>query len=220
MADLGRYTFLPWLRRGVAAEITRPEGEPPLPGTDPARVQVPVSVTLNETLTRTVPLSLIGAGDVTGVDRDVVIRVSPPPGSFDVESNFFPLVEFDQADFPWRYTAAKAGADSRLTPWLSLIVLRDDEIESLVETGQRGGLAAVSVADASVLPPWHQAWAWAHAQISGAKNLSEAQVASVLDGEPARAIGRLLAARRLDPNTPYTAFMVPSYERGRLSGLG
>jgi hypothetical protein len=220
MADLGSFTFLPWLRRGVASEITRGEGEPPLAGTDPARVQVPVSVTLNETLTRTVPLSLLGAGDVTGVDGDVIIRISPPHGSFDVESNYFPLLEFDQADFPWRYTGAKAGAESRLTPWVSLIVLRDDEIESLVETGQRGGLAAVGVADASVLPPWNQAWAWAHAQISGAKDLNEAQVAAVLDAEPARAIGRLLAARRLEPNTPYTVFLVPTYERGRLAGLG
>src|ERR1043165_7038562 len=108
MGDLGTFTFLPWLRRGVASEITGAEGDPGT-GPDAARVSVSVSVTLNGSLTRGVPLTLLGPGDVAGLDRDAIIRVFPTPNAFDVESNYFPLVELDQADLPWRYTPARAG---------------------------------------------------------------------------------------------------------------
>ncbi|MEP6733163.1 MAG: hypothetical protein ABJE10_21145 [bacterium] len=219
MADLGSFEFLPWLRRGVASEITRDDGQPAPAGSDPARVDVPVSVTLNNTLTKTIPLSLIGPGEVTGVDRDAIIRIDPTPGVFDVESNYLPLLEFDQADFPWRYTPARAVGD-RLTPWICLIVLRDDEIVSIVEAGNAGGLPVLSVEDADVLPSWNQLWAWAHVQVSGAKSLSLAEIDALLKAEPARAISRLLSPRRLEPNTPYTAFLVPTFERGRRAGVG
>jgi hypothetical protein len=220
VADVGSFTFLPWLRRGVASEITRGEGQLPPAGSDPARVAVPVSLTLNETLTTTVPLSLLGPGEVTGVDRDAIIRIDPTPGVFDVESNYLPLLEFDQADFPWRYTPARAEGENRLTPWICLVVLRDDEIETLVEAGNAGSSPVLSVEDADLLPLWNQSWAWAHVQISGAKNLTLAEIGALLETEPARAISRLLCPRRLEPNTAYTAFLVPTYERGRLAGLG
>jgi hypothetical protein len=219
MGDLGTFTFLPWLRRGAASEITRTEGQQ-VTGPDAARVSVPVSVTLNGSLTRGVPLTLLGPGDVAGLDRDAIIRVFPTPNAFDVESNYFPLVELDQADLPWRYTPARAGTTERLTPWLCLAVLRDDELQSVEEPAQTGTLPALTVNDAAALPPWDQLWAWAHAAISGGADLDAAAIQAVVDAEPHRAVSRLLCARRLEPNTAYTAFLVPTFQRGRLAGLG
>jgi hypothetical protein len=204
----------------MATTITRDEGGVPPPGSDVARIALSVTITLNETIATPVDLALFGPGEVTGVDRDAVIRVAPTPDTFDVEPNYFPLIEFDQADFPWRYTPARASTADRLTPWIALAVLRDDEIKEVREPAQAGSLPLLFVDDAAVLPPLAQAWAWAHAQISGGANLSAADIEGIMANEPARAISRLLCPRRLEPFTAYTAFLVPTFERGRRAGTG
>jgi hypothetical protein len=204
----------------MATTITRDDGAAPPPGSDVARIALPVSITLNGSITTPVELALFGPGDVIGVDRDAIIRIAPTSDTFDVEPNYFPMVEFDQADFPWRYTAARATAADRLTPWIALVVLRDDEIKEVREPAQAGSLPLLSVADAGVLPILTQAWAWAHAQISGGQNLSAADIEGVVANEPARAISRLMSPRRLEPFTAYTAFLVPTFERGRRAGSG
>src|SRR5262245_7783127 len=128
MSDLsGAYTFVPWLRLGLAASIDRLDfAGPPAP-----RAVSRITVDLNEhSLSATVPLTLTGPGDVAGIDPRAVIRLWPRPGVNDAEPNYFPLIEFDQADLPWLYTPAKATAQDRLRPWLCLLVLRDDEVAS------------------------------------------------------------------------------------------
>ncbi len=118
---VARYVFLSWLRRGVGTAIEPRESDA---GTA-ARVKVPVTVAFNAgSLSGTVPLELFGAGEVTGFDPRAVIRVWPRPDVFDAESNYFPLIEFDQPDLPWRLTPARAEINDRLRPWLALIVAR------------------------------------------------------------------------------------------------
>ena len=41
-----------------------------------------------------------------------------------------------------------------------------------------------------------------------------------LEDYPERGVARLLCNRQMDPNTEYTAFVVPTFEQGRLAGLG
>ena len=55
--------------------------------------------------------------------RARVVRVWPKANDNDAESGSLPLIEFDQADLPWRYTPAKATAAGQLRPWINLIVL-------------------------------------------------------------------------------------------------
>lgn len=101
MSELsGAYAFVPWLRRGLAASIDRPDRiEPPAPTESVPRAAAQITVELNEnSLSATVPLTLAGPGDVAGIDPRAVIRVWPRPGVNDAESNYFPLIEFDQAD--------------------------------------------------------------------------------------------------------------------------
>ena len=224
MSDLsGAYAFVPWLRRGLAASIDRPDlTEPPAPTELPVpRAAAQITVELNEnSLSAAVPLTLAGPGDVAGIDPRAVIRVWPRPGVNDAESNYFPLIEFDQADLPWRYTPAKATGQDRLRPWLCLIVLREDEIAAYEPATTSRVLPIVTVASAALLPKLDQTWAWAHVQVSGPLSISASEMSELFDTAPQRIISRLLSPRRLDPRISYTAFLVPTFERGRLAGIG
>ena len=218
MSDpIGSYAFLPWLQRGITTEITRVDDGSP---SADQHVPLPVTITFNDNTSATAPLALFGPAEVGGLDPHAVIRVSPTIGSYDAEPNYFPLIEFDQADLPWRYTPARATTGNRLRPWMALITLREDEIVSLDEDGSDGRLGVVTVADASALPIPGQLWAWAHVQLSGAQGPGGGTaLASVLTTAPERVISRLLSPRRLDANARYVACVVPVFEQGRLAGL-
>lgn len=210
--------FLSWLRRGLSTQIARRDKEGP-PG---ARAEVPVTLVFNDaTLTAGVSADLPGPGEVTGLDRRTVVRTWPPAGVTDAEPNLFPMLEFDQADLPWRYTPARADAKDRLRPWLCLVLLRDDEIAADHGASRSVPLPAVTVEDATALPDPSQTWAWAHVQVGGvAHGADSSGVPEIVATEPHRMTARLLAPRRLDPDVSYTALVVPTFERGRLAGLG
>src|SRR6185436_13918885 len=125
------------------------------------------------------------------LDPRAVIRVWPRPGVNDAEPNYFPLIEFDQADLPWRYTPAKATVQDRLRPWLCLVVLRDDEIEMYEPATTSRILPIVTVASAASLPKLDQTWAWAHVQVSGPLTISTPEVNSLLNTAPQRVVSRL-----------------------------
>ena len=212
------YSFLPWLRRGLATQIARRDGE----SSPDIHVRVPIGLTLNANLSVTVPLALKGPGEVIALDRDDIARVYPAPNAFDVESNYFPLVEFEQPDLPWRYTPAREDTANRLRPSIALITLADDEIAGLTEESAEGLPPVLTVSSGAVLPDLSQSWAWAHVQIAGedAPDLDDAALHVLLSTRPERVVSRLLCPRRLNPNTFYRAFVVPAFERGRLGALG
>jgi hypothetical protein len=221
MADnpFASYAFLPWLRLGLAQRITRADGEP----SPDVHVRIPVAVTLNAdpNLTATAPLALFGPGEVTAINPGVIARVYPTPDTFDAESNYFPLIELEQPDLPWRYTPARATSADRLRPWLCLITLREDEIATFEETGADGRLPVVTIASGESLPKLDQSWAWAHVQVSGPQTqaTNAAALQTLLATTPERVISRLISPRRLEPNLKYRAMLVPAFERGRLAGL-
>jgi hypothetical protein len=214
---LATYAFLPWLRRGFAAALTRVEGG----GTPEPRGSVNVEVRFNndDALAGMVTLAMLGPGDISGLDPRAIVRMAPRPGVMDAEPNYFPLVEFDQADLPWRYTPARATSGERLTPWLMLIVLADAEIKRLTPS-QDGRLGRIELHDAAVLPNRGQLWAWAHVQHSGASTIDPARAAQLLAEASPTLIARLMCPRRLAPRTVYTGLLVPTFQRGVLAGLG
>ena len=77
MSPLPTYTFLPWLRQGVANQITSAD----LDASVKVRAAVQVSLELNatttdggtqtETITR--PVSLYGPGDIVGLESRAII---------------------------------------------------------------------------------------------------------------------------------------------------
>src|SRR5438128_9464921 len=113
---LGSYAFVSSLRRGISTQISNRDGE----ANPPVRAQVPITVNLNEgTLSATAKLELYGPGEIKGFESgndiaSAVIRTWPRPNVFDAEANLFPLIEFDQADLPWRFTPAAPAVNDRL----------------------------------------------------------------------------------------------------------
>ena len=106
-----------------------------------------------------------------------------------------------------------------------MIVVKDSEIQPLQPATQNRPLAILTVNDMGALPDLTQAWAWAHAQILGAPtppatDFDAATVAALQNASPQLFSSRLICPRKLDPETSYLACIVPTFERGRLAGLG
>src|SRR5207237_730661 len=149
--------------------------------------------------------------------------------------NYLPFVEFYDEDFPWRYTpAAPDGSRTRLRPWITLVVLRKDETVDEFDEGPRGGIRPLpfirlKTPAAAAFPPADQLWAWAHVHVnrSLSNNIVSEDMNSVLpafqaalNSNPDLACSRLLCPRKLDANAAYHAFLIPTFESGRLAGLG
>jgi hypothetical protein len=196
------HAFLPWLRRGFATRVQTPG----------ARTSIDVRLTFNETLSEKATLAMYGPGDVVGIEPRAVARIWPRRDIHDAESNCFPLIEFYQSDLPWRFSPVPVAGD-RLMPWMCLLVLAADEFE-------RRAQSAILVTQPQALPRSDQLWAWAHVQVSGTRSIDAAGLSSLLTTEPHRVVARIVAPRRLVPDTTYTAFLVPTFERGRQAGLG
>src|SRR5438045_1579996 len=104
------YTYLPWVRQGligaVAGTANQSRSGANAAGTVIAgRIELTVHAAVQgETPTmadKKASVLLFGPGDVTGFDARQVIRTDPPHLTSDFEPNYFPLIEFDQPDFPW-----------------------------------------------------------------------------------------------------------------------
>lgn len=162
-------------------------------------------------------LRLQGPADVSGLENLQVIRTDPPHLATGFEPNYFALVEFDRPDLPWLFapTAPQGqGADSRCQPWLTLAVVPASAADYTPPSSDAPGRLVCAAAE---LPPLQDAWAWAHVQVVAGD--TPASVAGLLDDTP-RSLSRLICARRLDPLVAYVACVVPTYELGRLAGLG
>ena len=228
---MNSYSFLPWLRRGLAGGIDR------IAAGERAAFTVELEITGDPIEPRERPavqtirqlVELYGPGDVVGVDRRAVVRVEPRDGTTNFESNFMPFVEFYDEDFPWRYSPANPDDLNRLRPWLALVVLDEDEFAEGSRVPQ-GPLPFVTVPDLAALPPAEQLHAWAHVHVNGsvtgAATVSDdmpevlGDLETLLARNPDLASSRLLCPRRLQPGRAYHAFLVPAFESGRLAGLG
>lgn len=211
--------FLPWARRGGPFDLP-----PDAPGGHPAsQVSSSAEVRVNGAGPPvTVPFRLLGPGDVTGLARQQVIRTDPAPGSRTFEANYLALVELDEPALPWLFTPASASA-GRLRPWLCLVVVRERPGVQLASSA-RGALPVLKIAAPArpeeELPDLVDSWAWAHAQLATDAAMTDAALADALAGDPGRSLSRLVCGRLLAEQTEYLACVVPTFEAGRLAGLG
>jgi hypothetical protein len=213
-------TFLPWVRQGVAAAINTPDTLARQRGVVDLNAAIKVNGSVTPSVTTTVRLR--GPADVVGIDANQIIRMEPHPGTSDFEPNYFPCVEFDRPDFPWLFTPASQGANSKLRPWLCLVVVRKQDGVALTSTPD-SPLPVLQIATpavpASELPELSESWAWAHAQAAGTDS-TEGRVRDALNGPPEHSLSRLICPRILAPNTDYIACVVPTFDFGRRTGLG
>ena len=234
MSTTNAYSFLSWLRRGIATGITQ------APGTA-TRARVTVALTASGTAitgagTLTAPVQhdvqLYGPGDIVGIDARAVVRTDPRNWITNFDPNYLVTIEFYDEDFPWRYSPGVLDpATGRLHPWLALIVLTEDEFADKGPLPDRP-LPFIEVGDLATLPPPDQLGAWAHVHTNRTVTASETEtvstdmaavlprLAAVLAENPDLACSRILCSRRLDPESGYHAFLVPAFETGRLAGLG
>jgi len=231
------YSFLPWLRQGVANAITAADLDASVKTRATTHVELTLSgdpVAGGAELTASIgqDIALYGPGDIIGIDPRAVIRTDPRNWITNAEANYLPAIDFYDADFPWRYTPAAPGpAGLRLRPWITLIVLADSEFTEGQDVAARPS-PYITVPDASAFPPAAELWAWAHVHVNGLLSADPAQLVApdmtavlprlqaILAASRDAAYSRLLCPRVLGGNTAYHAFVVPTFETGRLAGLG
>ncbi|TAK32858.1 MAG: hypothetical protein EPO28_17485, partial [Saprospiraceae bacterium] len=231
---IARYSFLPWLRRGIANQIQAAANGAPRAELDAVlTLETQKAKTGNEnqlTDTATQKLRLIGPGDITGIHKNMVVRTEPRNWITDFEPNYLAFIEFYDEDFPWRYSP-EPPTGHRLHPWLALMVVKDSEFDRVTMPGRP--LPAIKLKGANwqnFLPPANQTWAWAHVHINEIINnaaltdhdFSEADrsaLENILKNNPDAGISRLVSPRHLEPKTPYHAFVIPAFEVGRKAGL-
>jgi hypothetical protein len=232
----GTYSFLPWLRQGLANQIQAAD----LDASVQVRATVKVELELRGTkLTGGIEaapvqrdVALFGPGDIIGIDKRAIVRVEPRHWITNFEPNYLAQIEFYDEDFPFRYTpAAPDPVRGRLRPWIALIVLAESEFANGRDMTDKP-LPYIDIADLSVLPRADELWAWAHVHVNRPLTASESELvssdmnavlpklASVLSEDPDLAYSRLICPRRLEENTAYHAFVVPVFETGRRAGLG
>lgn len=237
MSPLPTYSFLPWYRRGIANTITAADGDHAVAARATTHVELQLGgtpVTGGAALTQALvqDIALYGPGDLVGVDARAVVRTEPRNWITNFESNYLAAVDFYDEDFLWRYTpAAPAGSHLRLRPWITLLVLAEDEFEDGKNMLGRP-LPYITVSDGTPFPRADDLWAWGHVHFNQSLAASEHEIVStdvaavigraqtILDNDPDAGYARLLCPRRLADNTAYHAFVIPTFETGRLAGIG
>jgi hypothetical protein len=233
---IAAYSFLPWLRQGLANQITAPDFD------NSVKVRAQVTVALEatgdkigagtEALTISHKVSLFGPGDIVGIEKATIVRVEPRDGNANFEPNYLAQIEFYDEDFPWRYTPAAPNmtGNGRLRPWMTLVVLAEGEFTDGKNIKDKP-LPYVDVLDVSAFPRADELWAWAHVHVSRSLSANESEYHSkdmaavlpklqaILKEDPDLAFSRLLCPRKLAANTAYHAFLIPTFESGRRAGL-
>lgn len=158
MSTLGTYSFLPWLREGLANQITSPDFSAAVA----LRAQVQVQLELrgqkldgngNETEPVNKPVALFGPGDIQGIESRAIIRNEPRNWITNFEPNYLPHIEFYDEDFPWRYTpAAPELTRGRLRPWIMLVVLEEHEFTEGADIRNKP-LPYIEVGDTTLFRP-------------------------------------------------------------------
>ena len=228
MSNIATYTFVPWLREGIANQIGGQSG---------IRASIPVELSVSGdgvsggTVNRPAivkNVEIYGPGDITGLDQKTIIKVEPLNWISNFEPNYLPYIDFYDEDLPWRYSPVTPSGD-RLTPWMMLVVLKESEFGDGKNVKDRP-LPYILPKAGAKLPPPNQLWAWAHVHINKdllgndfiSTNASaiQSQLISTLKANPDDGYSRILCPRKLEANTSYHAFLVPTFETGRLAGLG
>ena len=233
--EIGTYSFLPYLRQGVANNIE--------PLSDPTIKRGQITVTLKvdgNGLTdpgpQTIPkvVEIYGPGDVVGIDAKAIIKTEPHNWITNFEPNYFPFIDFYDEDFVWRYTPTSA-SNERLKPWLTLAVLTEDEFDdgtNILNKPLNYITLKEGIDPVAVFPPKDDLWAWAHVHIDrnivgeGDDPISSDEpdfinkFKAILAENPDLAHSRLVSPRKLAESEGYHAFLIPTFESGRLAGLG
>lgn len=229
-----QYIFVPWVRQGVAKQISTVDGLGSNTATgEQLRASIESTLTWNTSNTETKTIGVVGPADIQSISEDAILNIEPKHRVDDVEANYLPFIEFYEEDFPWRFSPLKHSGE-KLRPWLALVVLKEEEFTTSNIKGQMPYFSLKSEVNFNeVFHKKEDHYAWAHVQFNplsdadfggGNTNLSEAErlalIKAKIKEDPDLAYSRLMCPRKLDKDTEYTAFLIPAFETGRLAGLG
>lgn len=233
MSDSNYYSFLPFLRQGLASKITTIDNLGPDALETKIRPTINVDVNLQNASNFQKAVHMIGPGDVERIKSDMIMRHAPLHGEEDFLPNYLAFIDFYEEDFPWRYTPLlpneQDGADQhKLRPWLFLIVLKESEFEEVSSYKSPNRIIEFTSGTnyTDVFPNESQIWAWAHVQSVGS-SLGDSKFENVkntfqqrLNDEPYKTVSRIICPRKLEAEETYHAFLIPAFELGRRAGLG
>lgn len=237
---LSSYSFLPWLRLGIANQVDAADNDSSVKLRAPIEVRLQIKADgANAAPPVSKRVDLYGPGDIVGIDKRAIIKTEPLDSISNFEPNYLAAIDFYEEDLPWRYTPAKPDAKGRLRPWLALVVLKEDEFTfGKGGSGKPSPFIKMASAAADIFPPAAQLWAWAHVHVnddlidddltgpgvqrvvSDPTNEIVGAYEKLVKQNPDKAYSRILCPRQLQENTGYHAFLVPTFESGRLAGLG
>lgn len=225
MANNAQNYYLPSVRRGLFTKTA-------IDSSNLQRRTVSVSVTANSSagneVEAKVNIAVVGPGDVLGFREDMILRTDPQPNIGNFNPSHIPFIEFAEPDFLWRYSTIKdevAGVKKYWQPWLTLIVLKSKEGEEVgeFEIQKRSNPerpSTIKLSSEAILPDLNAAWRWAHVHVNDQAGRDMDYIQAKIIGTPRSAVGRLMCPRRLDVNTKYTAFVIPTFRLGVEAGLG
>ena len=238
MSDpLAHYSFIPWMRRGLGNKISEEDQLGNTVSGDSfadERAEIDVDLVLKyqqlsggtgESAISKI-INVVSPGDINGINPKAILRTEPAQNVNNFEPNLLAFIEFYEEDFPWRYSPIIAPSSptdrTKLRPWLSLIVLEESEFE-LRNNGAE--LPTISIAEEAlghVFVNQTETWAWAHVHLN--QSLDNANliggVDTLLQTDPDIGISRIICPRKLNKSKNYTGFLIPTFEVGRLAGLG
>ena len=209
--DSGGFRFVSHQRRGLIA----------LPGVAGSGTVSASAVLSDGSSSTAVTLGLASVADVLGIDTTLVARRYPRPDATDAETEFFPLVELSAPELPW-LLPTPSGPQGPL-PWLCLVAVQVRDGVSITGSGlgrlevlHIGGAARPSeeLPDPAGCALWAHAFAATAVQTQGTADPVETTTGVALSG------CRLVAPRRLQPQTTYVAALVPTFSAAALAGLG
>jgi hypothetical protein len=220
--EIARYQFHSWARKGIAGNIIEGDDLGTGSGTTVERAEVPVAVSLNGA-GMAKNFALIGPGDITGINHNMIVRVEPLNWITDFEPNYLSFIEFYDEDFAWRYTPASPQG-SKLRPWIFVLVLKEDEFD---RTKRKIPVPSITVKKKEAFPPVNETWLWGHMHSNADipdNELSDYEkfllsLNKITTDDPDQVYSRIMSPRKLEPNTAYHAFLIPAFETGRLAGL-
>jgi len=237
-----KVSFLPWIRLGISNEFDDSDTflTGGTSGLSKPRVGLDVDILLStvnadsnagsETVSKTI--NVLSAADIEMLNPKEVKSIKPVLGEKEFDYNHLAFIEFSSPDLPWRYTPSKptiptSGSVASLRPWLSLVVLKDTEFMRLSFNGLCSPIQLTDLGEAyGVFTPHDQVYAWGHVQVNddivtGNSTVSDsiATMQAMVAMDKTKAFSRIICPRRLEANTFYHAFLIPTLEVGRKTGL-